>query len=99
MDNQGEGVFFFCSPTLQWDTSESDNSCFSFDAPSFSPATSTCSVSEVSSLHNEEQNDPKQTDEEPSITDDVNLRETPLTLDEAPATIGYPSPSVSYTLN
>ena len=62
-------VSSFFSPPLHCDTSESDNSCFSFDAPSFIPTTSTYSVSKVSSLCSKEQNDPEQFDEEPSITD------------------------------
>ena len=99
MDNQDEGIFYFCSPPLQCDTTESDSSCFSFDAPSFSPITSTCSMSmsEVSSLCNEEQNDPEQVDEEPLNTDRVNLKEVPLTLEEVSASVGDPSASASNT--
>lgn len=97
MDNQDEDIFYFSSPPLHYDISESGSSCFSFDAPSFSPAMSTCSMSEVSFLSTEDQNDTEQDDEEPSITDHVNFSEMPLTLGEISATIKDSSATVRNT--
>ena len=78
--NQDDDVFWFHSPPLQYEFSESKSSCLSFDAPSFSPVVSSCS-SEVKSLCDEEQNDIEEVDnhEEACITGHVNLRELPLT--------------------